>query len=231
MTSFVAHWVTEADRCEVQDRRHAAVALLARAALRALLARETGRADWQLVRSPLGKPFMVGPDGRPGPSVSLSHTAGIVAVALAADGALGVDIEHHRPRDFTRLASQAFGEVERAAVARGGAEAFYHIWTLREAIAKATGEGLAITANGRDLLAGLACGSEVSSDYAGRIWRLHHVRLAHEMTLALAHADPREDPNDLRWIELGVEPLMQCGRNPEADLDIPRPRRFGIAER
>lgn len=193
-------------------RRHGAAALLARAALRALLAQETGRPDWQILRTPHGKPFVVAASGAPGPAVSLAHTRGMVAVAVAQDGDLGIDIERHRPRDFAALAAQAFGVREQAEVAAGGPDAFYRIWTLREAVAKATGEGLALAANGRDLVACGAPGSWHCTDHGGRTWHLAYVRVAPDCSLAVAHADTAEQPWTLRWSEPGPSPP---GRPPE----------------
>jgi phosphopantetheinyl transferase len=117
----------------------------------------------------------------------------MVAVAMARAGALGVDIERHRARDFAALAAQAFGPAERAEVGIHGADAFYRIWTLREAMAKATGEGLALAANGRDLVEGFLSGSYRRISHEGRLWHLAHVR-AHvrseqAWSLAVAHAD------------------------------------------
>ena len=201
-SAFVARWASEQDRVETMHRRNVAVSLLARAALRALLAEQTGRTDWQLLRTALGKPFVVAPSGASGPAVSLSHTRGMVAIALAADGALGIDIERHRSRNFIALAEQAFGMNEYAEVSAGGEEAFYRIWTLREAVAKATGEGLALAGNGRDLLVPDPAGSGHRTDHAGRTWHLRHRMITPDCTLAIAHADTAEDPWTVRWITL-----------------------------
>lgn len=202
-SEFVARWASEQDRADTRHRRNGAEALLARAGLRAMLARQTGRTDWQFRRSALGKPFVVSPTGAAGPPFSLSHTLGVVALAMAEDGALGIDVERHRPRDFTALAAQALGVGEQAQVAAGGADAFYRIWTLREAIAKATGEGLALAGNGRDLLAAGTPGAPPRTGHAGRVWHLEHRRIAPDCSLAVAHADTAEDPWILRWLTLG----------------------------
>jgi 4'-phosphopantetheinyl transferase len=199
---FVAGWASDQDRAETTQRPQVAASLLARATLRAVLNVETGRGDWRIVRSPLGKPSVVTPSGLAGPAVSISHTRGMIAVAVAQDGALGVDIEHARPRDVMALATGAFGAAEQAEVARGGAEAFYRIWTLREAIAKATGEGLALAANREDLVERVAGSPCYRSHYDGRSWYLWHMRLGQGHSLAVAHADPTEDPWSVRWIEL-----------------------------
>ena len=202
--ALIARWASTQDHAEIRPGRNAAPSLLARAALRALLARHTGRSDWQIVRNALGKPFAIAPTGAPGPAISLSHTAAMAAVALADIGALGIDIERHRPRDFAALAAQAFGPAEQAAVAASGAEAFYRIWTLREAVAKATGEGLALAANGRDLVQGGACEPYRRIAHAGRAWHLAHVPIAPDCSLAVAHADAPDAVWALRWSELGA---------------------------
>jgi 4'-phosphopantetheinyl transferase len=150
---LIALWATPSDREHVARRRPAAArdALAARAALRALLAKETGHGVWDLRADASGKPFAWTREGEPGPAVTVSHSAGIVAVAVGAQGAaLGIDIEFHRPRKYDRVAAYVFGSAERAAVEAGGAEAFYRIWTAREARAKATGRGLAEVLVGGD---------------------------------------------------------------------------------
>ena len=197
---LIGRWASDRDRAESRTN----LSLLGRAALRALLARETGGVDWQVLRAPSGKPYILTPSGMPGPSVSVSHTGTTVAVAVAQTGALGIDIEQHRSRDFGALAAQAFGPAQQAAVAASGADAFYRIWTLREAMAKATGEGLALAANGRDLVPPSACGPLRWTDHGGRAWYLAHARIEPAISLAIAHADVAGDVWSLRWSNLGA---------------------------
>jgi len=205
-SALVARWCTREDHADSGAGRGAQSSLLARAALRALLARHTGSAAWRIVRIRLGKPFVVDQAGARGPAVSFSHTAGMVAVAMAPLGALGVDIERHRARDFAALAAHAFGPAEQEEVRIGGENAFYRIWTLREAVAKATGDGLALAANGLDLVAGVAAGSYRLTMPGNRDWHLAHVRIEPAWSLGVAHADAPEGPWALRWCDLG-EPL------------------------
>ncbi len=204
-SALVARWASCQDRVDAGRGRGAEASLLARAALHALLAQHTGRADWRIVRTPQGKPFVVDPSGAIGPAVSVSHTGAVVAVAVTAVGALGVDVERHRNRNFAALAAQAFGPAEQAQVAVAGADAFYRIWTLREAVAKATGEGLALAANGRDLVEGSASGR---IEYGGRVWHAAHVRVEPACSLAVAHADAPEGAWALRWAELGAADIQ-----------------------
>jgi phosphopantetheinyl transferase len=208
-SALIGRWANGQDRADANQGRRAPASLLARAALRALLAQHTGRIDWQIVRARLGKPFVVTPSGALGPAVSLSHTGSTVAVAMAESGFLGLDIEQYRSRDFVALAAQAFGPTEQLEVANGGADAFYRIWTLREALAKATGDGLALAANGRDLVAESASGR---IKHAGRIWHVAHARIAQSCSLAVAHSGAPEEPwTALRWTTLGAPALEALG--------------------
>jgi len=95
------------------------------------------------------------PDGRPrlcvdgvdiALQVSLSHSGGWLAVALA-DAPVGVDIElPRRDRDWEALARFVFSPEELRSLRDGDAAArarlFHAFWTLKEARGKRTGEGL-----------------------------------------------------------------------------------------
>lgn len=79
---------------------------------------------------------------------NVSHTRGLVAVALAGRP-VGVDVEAFREmRNLQALAARAFADENLPALAAVENEAaraalFYRLWTLGEAFIKATGEGLA----------------------------------------------------------------------------------------
>lgn len=143
---LIATWATLDDRVHVARRSTASaqVALAARAAVRALLARETVHATWTIRTTPSGKPYAWAPGMQVGPAITLSHSRHMVAVAIGpTETPLGIDIEAHKCRAYDDIAAFTFGPDERAAVEAGGADVFYRIWTAREARAKATGHGLA----------------------------------------------------------------------------------------
>jgi 4'-phosphopantetheinyl transferase len=95
-----------------------------------------------------GKPMVA---DAPGLHVSIAHTGGLIAAAASVVGPVGIDVEtRDRPRDFERLAGAAFGPMEIQLVAAQGAPAFYRLWTVREAIGKATGDGLTLVTDGID---------------------------------------------------------------------------------
>lgn len=106
---------------------------------------------WQLTWNRYGKPTLVTSDGPSALEVSLSHS-GLLALAAITDlGEIGVDLEYRAPgRSICEIAAYAFGSQEQRAVESGGLRAFYRIWTLREALAKACGIGFPMLADGRD---------------------------------------------------------------------------------
>jgi 4'-phosphopantetheinyl transferase len=147
----------DAARHHLPRRRRQSLA--ARALLRAVLALEgTGSpaSPWHLLRSPQGYPN-VATTGNARRSVSLAHSGAIVACAIAARGTIGVDVERiDAERPVAALARAAFGPTEIAEVEREGAMAFYRIWTLREALAKASGQGFGLLVNRLDMAPGIA---------------------------------------------------------------------------
>lgn len=154
----ITRWARPADyrhgaKYRTGESRTASVA--ARAALRALLAETTGRADWQIIHTPRGKPELRTPEGRRGPAISLSHSHGEIAVAVATGmpgiRGLGIDLEIIRPRKaYQQIAARAFGPQECRYIEERGLNAFYRIWTLREAMGKTSGAGLLMAADGAD---------------------------------------------------------------------------------
>jgi len=112
--------------------------LAAHTALRLVLERAAGPG----VR---GRVFATGAYGRPelpvgGPVFSLSHTAGLAAIAVAARGHLGVDIEARRAvlvgvarRDLMMAAAAALGPAPADLI---------DAWTRLEAVGKARGTGV-----------------------------------------------------------------------------------------
>lgn len=76
-----------------------------------------------------------------GPHLSVSHSGAVVAVGVTSAGPVGVDVEAVRDLDTGSLAASVCTPDELTTV-RGPAD-FYVYWTRKEAVLKATGEGLA----------------------------------------------------------------------------------------
>ncbi len=120
---------------------------LVRATLSAFFARAPQ--DWTFVTGAHGKPRVDSHDGSGRLCFNLSHTRGSVAVAVALDREVGVDVERIAPdRADEAVARELFAPAEFAALCdepkAGRAEAFFDVWTLKEAYIKAVGLGVAL---------------------------------------------------------------------------------------
>jgi len=124
--------------------RHRAAFVRRRAVLRRLLAA-------RLDADPAALAFEAGPNGKPalagGPAFNLSRAGDAALIALADHGRLGVDLERSgRVRDLEAVAARILHPDERPAWAElppsEREAAFTRVWTRKEALLKATGEGL-----------------------------------------------------------------------------------------
>ncbi len=135
-----------AERFTVDHPRRIFIA--ARAALRRTLGERLGR-------DPTSLTFALGPHGKPEidpPSAlkfNLSHSGNTIVIALTEGLDLGIDVEElDRDTPTKRLARRFFAEAESHAVEHTGEanrnRVFFHCWTAKEAVLKATGSGLTV---------------------------------------------------------------------------------------
>jgi 4'-phosphopantetheinyl transferase len=102
--------------------------------------------------------FQVGPHGKPelpeGPSFNVSHSGEWWFCGVALDGRVGVDVEVHRPlADLVDLARATFhadeaGDVLARPSDSSRRDAFFRVWSRKEAFIKAVGMGLAYPLDG-----------------------------------------------------------------------------------
>jgi len=127
--------------------------LLARGMVRSLLAAKLGEPDpaaLRFVHNAYGKPALATAAGAvPALQFNLSHTDGLLVLALSRKLALGVDVESiARKVEMLALSARFFTSGEHAALQElaGSAqrERFFALWTLKEAWLKARGLGLHI---------------------------------------------------------------------------------------
>ncbi len=102
--------------------------------------------EWRFVCDERGRPE-IDPALASPLRCNLSHSRGLVAAAVSLRHDVGVDVERcDRTSRFEDLARRYFTPDEVALVqsdaADGGRDAFFRLWTLKEAFIKATGEGL-----------------------------------------------------------------------------------------
>lgn len=106
-------------------------------------------ADWTFQTNDYGKPAISNP-GYENLQFNLSHTQGLVAVAVTQGKAVGVDVEQStRNVDLQSLSRHVFApsevddvlSVDESAIQR---KKFFTYWTLKEAYIKARGRGLSL---------------------------------------------------------------------------------------
>lgn len=96
---------------------------------------------------PHGKPFLRLPAGNHSLQFNLSHSGGLVAIAMAYGRKIGIDIEKIQPlSNVQELEKSIFSKHELVELHSLPPSfrlmAFYHAWTRKEAYLKATGDGL-----------------------------------------------------------------------------------------
>lgn len=124
-------------------------AIAARGQLRAILGRCLGAepAGLEFGYGPRGKPALAGVWSGSGWHFNLAHSSELALLAVTRSGPVGVDVERIRPlREVDQLVSRFFSPREDAVfqglAAEQKPEAFFRLWTRKEAWLKATGEGI-----------------------------------------------------------------------------------------
>ncbi len=144
--------------------------LAALLALRAL----TGDAPSPILRTSEGKPYFADPTK---PPFSLCHGGGWAAAALSegTEGQVGIDLELLRPYPTAQaVADRFFSPEEYSEYSQAGKseEAFFRVWTKKEARSKLTGKGFlankASSVYTRALLLRAPCGTLVVTVAAER---------------------------------------------------------------
>jgi 4'-phosphopantetheinyl transferase len=116
----------------------------------------------RISRSTLGKPFVEGS----GLAFNIAHSGSFALCAVAPGGAVGVDIERRRRvEDIDRIVQKFFSPAETAEFLRtdpsSRLDVFFRIWTRKEALLKATGQGLRPSVDSLDVSAAICAGNAV----------------------------------------------------------------------
>ena len=131
--------------------KHRAAYTLSHAMLRLVLSQYAlvRPEEWQFLASPWGKPEIAAPALDTALWFNLSHTDGFAVCVAGRVSQLGVDVENvNRKISHDELAQRYFAAAEydylRNLPFHLQREAFFRIWTLKEAYIKAEGKGLSI---------------------------------------------------------------------------------------
>lgn len=94
-----------------------------------------------------GKPQLTPAQNPENITFNLSHSQEHALIGICREKTIGVDIECHREREFLGIAEHVFSEQEcemlNTTSENEQIDAFFHIWTQKEAFIKAIGQGLA----------------------------------------------------------------------------------------
>lgn len=120
-----------------------------RALLRTILGGYLGRKPSELVFSygPHGKPRLVQEKTEEPLHFNVTHAGPVALYALTRDGEVGIDVEHVREiPDWESIAGSCFSPLEKERLRNlpeaRRRKAFFQAWTRREALLKASGDGL-----------------------------------------------------------------------------------------
>jgi len=114
--------------------------LCGRALLRLMLEHWTGKLakSHRLSKAESGKPICVD-----GPAVSITHSGGLVACAIADSGEIGVDLEAVNPRrNIAKVADKFYSQKEALWLKTQPSDRFFMLWVLKEAYVKAMGRSI-----------------------------------------------------------------------------------------
>lgn len=125
-----------------------------RGLLRTILGRylQTRPSKLDFVYSPQGKPALDLKSGGAGFHFNLAHTEDLALFGVTRVGPVGVDVESIRPvKEIGDLVARFFSQRENMSFQKvpmgGKPAAFFNFWTRKEALLKATGEGITSSLN------------------------------------------------------------------------------------
>ena len=176
--------------------------LLTRTLVRSVLSRYAPVAPqaWQFATNAFGRPHIGAPDAREavGLNFNLSHSDGLIVLAVARHIALGVDTENTERKAALDVASHYFSPAEAQALdalpAAFQAERFFALWTLKESYIKARGLGLQIPLDSFGFVLdnpgtiGFALADSHTSDDPAQRWNFWQLRPSPKHLVALCAA-------------------------------------------
>ncbi len=150
--------------------------------------------DIEFGTGPHGKPELAGHAGAAGVHFNLSHSGSVGLIGWCWQRAIGVDVEIWRAtRDQAALVRRYFAPGEIAAwealPPERRQEAFFNLWTRKEAYLKALGLGLTLALDSFDVSHEAGSGARVlrpAADAAqGGVWSLAAPEVGHGLSAAI----------------------------------------------
>ncbi|MET4575545.1 4'-phosphopantetheinyl transferase family protein [Ottowia thiooxydans] len=184
--------------------------LVTRAMVRKVLSRYADVAPkaWNFENNAYGRPEISGLHTQAsGLRFNLSHTGGLIVLAVCRAFEMGVDVEHLDRKAALGVAERFFSPVEAAELASLGLELqsqrFFDYWTLKESYIKARGMGLSIPLDRFSFAfptpetVSLRT-DPVLGDDAGR-WQFWQLRLPENYQLAICTEKPAKGVRALKF--------------------------------
>lgn len=100
-----------------------------------------GIENCEILRTEKGKPYIEVDGSRNNIFCSVSHSGNLFSCVFH-NAEIGLDVQELRNVKYDKISSRYFTENEKKFVNSGGEDAFFTIWTRKEAYAKYTGDGL-----------------------------------------------------------------------------------------
>jgi 4'-phosphopantetheinyl transferase len=177
-------------------------------------------AGWNFERNRHGRPAITGvSEAARDLQFNLAHTPGLVALAVARDAEIGVDVERADKRAPLAVARRYFSVAEVEAMealpAEEQARRFRRLWTLKESYLKATGTGVAGGLGSMTFhIEPEGVRFERAADAAASRWVFREFQVDGEFLLALAFRG-REGGTPLR-VNLREFPARESGQEESA---------------
>lgn len=209
-------WFCRGAHSEEHRNKHLAARALVRNTL-SLYSSDVSPDQWRFSTNEHGKPHISAPVARP-LQFNLSHTSGMIVLAIARNGEVGVDVERQlRGEDSLELAHMAnrfFSPREArelcALPLQQQADRFYDLWTLKEAYVKACGRGLSMPLDRFGFRFPCGRGVEIEFHFSSRTtddprnWKFWLLKASKEHKVGLAvRADASENSFHLSFGEAG----------------------------
>jgi len=176
--------------------------------------------EWRFSRTQTGQPMLIHPPAAKALFFSLSHTKGLAVCAVSATAKVGVDAERvDSTIELSQLAPHVFSPIEWKRWAQElppleRVECFYKLWTLKEALLKATGRGLSVSPSCLSFhfpdglpphLAQLPPELGYCED-----WSFRAVDFKDLHVCALAAHVPSGEPLRVSWRDYSIKELVNC---------------------